>query len=57
MLWTIPLYHSDVLSCLHGQRVAFIGDEKMKQLFLFFASILMDEPHVVKDSDMVDTPP
>ena len=51
----VPLYRSDVLSCLRGQRVAFIGDEKMKQLFLFFASFLMDEPRVVKDN-MVDTP-
>ena len=41
---------SDVLTCLHGQHVVFIGDVKMKQFFTFLASLLTDEPHIVKDN-------
>lgn len=42
--------HSDVVACLHGQRIAFIGDERMQQLFIFFASLLTAEPHIMKDN-------
>lgn len=41
---------SDVLTCLHGQRVVFVGDVEMQELFLFFASFLTDEPEIVKDN-------
>lgn len=41
---------TDVLTCLHGQHVVFIGDVKMKQFFTFLASLLTDEPHIVKDN-------
>ena len=41
--------------CLNGQRVVLIGDGNMKELFLFFASYLTSEPHIVKDN-LVNTP-
>lgn len=40
------------MACLHGQRLVFIGDGKMKEMFLFFASFLADEPHVVKENSV-----
>ena len=46
---------SDMLNCLRGQRIAFIGDEKMKRLFLFFAFSVADKPRVARDNQ-VDTP-
>jgi len=39
------------VACLHGQRLVFIGDAKMKELFLFFASFA-DEPHAVKEDSV-----
>lgn len=41
---------SEVLTCLHGQHVVFIGDVKMKKFFTFLVSLLTDEPHIVKDN-------
>ena len=45
-----------MLTCLHAQRIAFIGDKRMKELFLFFAFSVTDEPRVARDN-LVGTPP
>lgn len=47
--------HSDVQACLHERRVVFIGDGKMKELFLFFVSFLTAKPHLAK-ANLVITP-